>query len=53
MTKDSLVAGDLVFFSTYLPGPYHVGIYVGNGIMINSSNSGVSYASINSQYWSS
>ncbi|KUO72092.1 MAG: hypothetical protein APF81_10170 [Desulfosporosinus sp. BRH_c37] len=51
--RDKLAAGDLVFFSTYLPGPSHVGIYVGNGIMINSSNSGVSYASINSQYWSS
>ena len=50
---DNLAAGDLVFFSTYQPGPSHVGIYVGNGIMIDSSNSGVSYASINSQYWSS
>lgn len=53
VSRDNLVAGDLVFFSTYQPGPSHVGIYVGNGIMINSSNSGVSYASINSQYWSS
>ena len=51
--RDNLAAGDLVFFSTYQPGPSHVGIYVGNGIMINSSNSGVSYANINSQYWSS
>jgi cell wall-associated NlpC family hydrolase len=53
VSRDSLVVGDLVFFSTYQPGPSHIGIYVGNGIMINSSNSGVSYASINSQYWSS
>ena len=53
VSKDNLVAGDLVFFSTYQPGPSHIGIYVGNGIMINSSNSGVSYASINSEYWSS
>lgn len=53
VSRDNLIAGDLVFFSTYLPGPSHVGIYVGNGIMINSSNSGVSYANINSQYWSS
>lgn len=53
VSRDNLAAGDLVFFSTYQPGPSHVGIYVGNGIMIDSSNSGVSYASINSQYWSS
>jgi len=51
--RESLVAGDLVFFSTYQPGPSHVGIYVGNGIMINSSNSGVSYARLDSQYWAS
>jgi len=52
VSRDSLKAGDLVFFSTYQPGPSHVGIYAGDGMMINSSNSGVSYASINSQYWS-
>ena len=53
VSRESLKAGDLIFFSTYQPGPSHVGIYVGNGIMINSSNSGVSYARINSEYWSS
>jgi len=53
VSRDNLAAGDLVFFSTYQPGPSHVGIYIGNGIMIDSSNSGVSYANINSQYWSS
>ncbi|MHB8076092.1 MAG: C40 family peptidase [Desulfosporosinus fructosivorans] len=53
VSRDKLAPGDLVFFSTYQPGPSHIGIYVGNGIMINSSNSGVSYASINSEYWSS
>jgi len=53
VSRTNLEAGDLVFFSTYQPGPSHIGIYVGNGIMINSSNSGVSYASINSEYWSS
>lgn len=53
VSRDSLMAGDLVFYSTYKAGPSHVGIYVGNGIMINSSNSGVSYASLDSSYWSS
>ncbi|MDR3541605.1 MAG: NlpC/P60 family protein [Desulfosporosinus sp.] len=53
VARDNLKAGDLVFFSTYQAGPSHVGIYVGNGIMINSSNSGVSYANLNSDYWSS
>jgi len=53
VSKDSLQTGDLVFFSTYQIGPSHVGIYIGDGMMINSSNSGVSYASIDSQYWSS
>ena len=53
VSRDKLKAGDLVFFSTYQAGPSHVGIYVGSGIMINSSNSGVSYASINNEYWSS
>jgi len=53
VSRDDLKTGDLVFFTTYQVGPSHVGIYVGNGIMIDSSNSGVSYASINSEYWSS
>jgi len=53
VSRDSLQPGDLVFFSTYQAGPSHVGIYVGDGMMIDSSNSGVSYASIDSQYWSS
>ena len=42
--------GDLVFFRGTYGGPdhvSHVGIYLGNDIMIQASNSGVSYANIN------
>lgn len=46
--------GDLVFFhGTYdTPGCSHVGIYVGNGMMIHAGNP-VHYSSINTPYWQS
>ena len=44
--------GDIIFFQgtydTY--GASHVGIYVGNGMMIHCGNP-ISYASINTSYW--
>lgn len=44
--------GDLVFFSgTYKAGISHVGIYIGNGKMINSNNSGVTINNIYGAYW--
>ena len=47
-------AGDLVFFSnTYKKGISHVGIYIGNGKMINASGSKVNISSIHSGYWKS
>lgn len=46
-----LQPGDLVFFSTYAPGASHVGIYVGNRMMIDSSNNGVAYDSLDNPYW--
>lgn len=44
--------GDLIFFQgTYnTSGASHVGIYVGNGMMIHCGNP-ISYASINTAYW--
>ena len=46
--------GDLIFFQgTYnTSGASHVGIYVGNGMMIHCGNP-ISYANINSSYWQS
>lgn len=46
--------GDLVFFSnTYKKGISHVGIYIGNGKMINASGSKVNISTIHSGYWKS
>ena len=44
--------GDLIFFEkTYnTVGASHVGIYVGNGMMIHCGDP-ISYTSINSTYW--
>ena len=46
--------GDLVFFTgTYdTPGVSHVGIYVGNNMMIHCGDP-ISYANLNSSYWKS
>ena len=46
--------GDLVFFTgTYdTPGVSHVGIYVGNNMMIHCGDP-ISYAKLNSNYWQS
>ncbi|WP_285768501.1 C40 family peptidase [Peribacillus sp. SI8-4] len=53
VSSNNLQKGDLVFFDTNSDGVInHVGIYAGNGQMLNASTSnGVSYANINSSYW--
>jgi len=51
VSKANLQAGDLVFFTTYQAGPSHVGIYMGNGMMIDDENRGVIFSNINNSYY--
>ncbi|MFD9626536.1 C40 family peptidase [Peribacillus muralis] len=53
VSSSNLQKGDLIFFDTNNDGQInHVGIYTGNGQMLNASTSnGVSYANIHNSYW--
>lgn len=52
ISTSELQRGDLVFFSTYEPGPSHVGIYLGDGQFISAkSSTGVSVGSIYDPYY--
>jgi len=52
ISSDEAKPGDLIFFQgTYdTPGASHVGIYVGNGMMIHCGNP-ISYTSVTTKYW--
>ena len=53
VSKENMRPGDLIFFQgTYstVNTVTHVGIYIGNGMMIEAGNP-VKYTSINSSYW--
>ena len=54
LSSANVKPGDLVFFTgTYdTPGVSHVGIYVGNNMMIHCGDP-ISYANLNSSYWQS
>ncbi len=54
VAKSNLKKGDLVFFKVPSRGNFigHVGIYVGNGKMLNTYGAGgVKFSSLNSSYW--
>jgi len=52
VSTNAMQPGDLIFFQgTYnTSGASHVGIYVGNGMMIHCGDP-ISYANINTSYW--
>ena len=52
VSKANAQPGDLIFFvGTYdTPGVSHVGVYVGDGVMIHCGDP-IQYTSINSSYW--
>lgn len=52
ISEEQAQPGDLVFFSTYLPGPSHVGIYLGQRRFLHASSSrGVVESTLDESYY--
>lgn len=51
VSQSNLQPGDLVFFSTYAPGASHVGIYIGNNLMVDAEDNGVTIDNVFNSYW--
>ncbi len=50
--RNSLLPGDLIFFSTNGPGASHVGIYLGNATFLSATRRQVEIQSLDAPYWS-
>ncbi|KEO84438.1 hypothetical protein EL26_04885 [Tumebacillus flagellatus] len=53
VSVQELQPGDLVFFTTYAPGPSHLGIYVGGGKFVHALNpqKGVTTGNLDADYY--
>lgn len=51
VAENNLQPGDLIFFSTYTSGASHVGISIGNGLMVDAEADGVIIDNITNAYW--
>jgi len=51
--REQLLPGDLVFFTTYAPGPSHLGIYIGEGKFVHALNqeTGVTTSELDADYY--